>query len=263
LPDAGSLVEAYSTSGLNEYMHKHNPWANWQSCAPIGNQLPPETNQPFTAFPGSFESLPTVSFVVPDEQNDMHDGSTQQADAWLHDHLNRYYEWAQFHNSLLIVTFDEDDYSASNQIPTILAGPMICQGDSAEPINHFGLLLTLEQLYGLSTIGAAESAQPITSAFYPGARHWLAGDANFDGMVDTLDFTTLAEHFNAADQSWITGDFNSDGVINALDFNALASNFGRFAPEPSVAGSRIVPEPVHLTALSVSLSLRARRRLRG
>src|SRR4051794_14023985 len=77
LPAAGSMVEE-----AGDYKHKHNPWSNWQANAPVGNQLPPSTNQPFTSFPSTFSQLPTLSVVVPDQQNDMHDGSIEQGDAW-------------------------------------------------------------------------------------------------------------------------------------------------------------------------------------
>ncbi|MGI8584474.1 MAG: alkaline phosphatase family protein [Chitinophagaceae bacterium] len=43
----------------------------------------PETNQPFTAFPADFNLLPTVSFVIPSLDNDMHDGAILTGDTWL------------------------------------------------------------------------------------------------------------------------------------------------------------------------------------
>ena len=91
LPFAGFDGDtATAVPGQNQYQRKHNPVANWVNDAnPTGNFLPSSANQPFSAFqnigagPGGFNNLPTVSFVVPDEQNDMHDGSIAQADAWL------------------------------------------------------------------------------------------------------------------------------------------------------------------------------------
>jgi acid phosphatase len=46
-------------------------------------------------------------------EHDMHNGdakdSVPAADAWLQQNLDGYYQWAKSHNSLLIVTFDEND----------------------------------------------------------------------------------------------------------------------------------------------------------
>ena len=59
-----------------------------------------------------------LSFVIPNLKDDMHDGTITQADTWLNKNLSAYATWAQANNSLLIVTWDEDDYTESNQIPT-------------------------------------------------------------------------------------------------------------------------------------------------
>ena len=96
------------TSG--NYASRHVPWVNWQGTGP--NQLPAKVNQPFTAFPTNFKKLPTVSFVIPNVQNDMHDGTVAAGDTWLQQNISAYAQWAQSHNSLLIVTTDEDDTAA-------------------------------------------------------------------------------------------------------------------------------------------------------
>jgi hypothetical protein len=54
-----------------------------------------------------------VAFVIPNLNHDMHNGNPAQsipaADAWLRANPDGYYQWAKTHNSLLIVTFDEND----------------------------------------------------------------------------------------------------------------------------------------------------------
>ncbi len=167
LPSAGSLVTSYTTvSGQNQYVRKHNPWSDWQAPSPAPNQLPASTNQPFSAFPGNFASLPTLSVVVPNEQNDMHDGTISAGDAWLQNNIDAYRQWAATHNSLLIVTWDEDDSSASNQIATIFYGPMITTGQYSQTINHYSVLRTLEDLYGLLYAGNAATAAPLSSVVF-------------------------------------------------------------------------------------------------
>lgn len=153
LPSAGSTV---CTSG--EYARKHVPWVNFTN-------VPASANQPFTSFPADFTTLPTVSFVIPDLLDDMHDGTIAQGDAWLQQNMNAYIQFAQSHNSLLIITWDEDDSSMSNQVPTIFLGPMVKQGQFAETINHFNVLRTIEDLYGLTHAGAAANATPITDVW--------------------------------------------------------------------------------------------------
>jgi len=168
LPSMGSLVTSATTvSGQNQYVRKHNPWTDWQSNSPGVNQLLPSTNQPLSAFASAanFASLPTISIVVPNEQNDMHDGSIAAGDSWLAANLDAYKQWTIGHNSLLVVTWDEDDSSASNQVATIMYGPMVRPGQYAETINHYSVLRTIEDMYGLPHAGNAASATTITDAF--------------------------------------------------------------------------------------------------
>jgi acid phosphatase len=136
---------SYSGCKFGSYMRKHNPLSNWLDLAKF--------NQPFSAFPQDFAKLPTVSFVVPNQLNDMHDGSVAQGDLWLSQNFEQYARWALTHNSLLIVTWDEDNGSSANHIPTIFVGGMIRQGKSSQRINHYTLLRTISDLYGLPYIG--------------------------------------------------------------------------------------------------------------
>ena len=73
--------------------------------------------------------------------------------------------WAKTHNSLLIVTFDEDQGTSSNQIATIFVGPMVKTGKYRENINHYNVLRTLEAIYGLAYTGKAASSTTITDVW--------------------------------------------------------------------------------------------------
>jgi len=158
LPVAGFNGE---TSGF--YARKHNPVTNWMGNGI--NQVSQATNQPFTAFPTDFSLLPTVCFVVPNLQNDMHNGtdpgSITTGDEWISNNLNNYIQWAKTNNSLFIVTFDEDDNSTSNHIATIMTGQMVVQGNYTTKINHFSILHTIERMYGLPSIGDSVISAPI------------------------------------------------------------------------------------------------------
>ncbi len=156
LPSAGSTV--CNAGGSSGYYRKHNPWVDFAS-------VPAAANQPFTAFPTDFTTLPTLSFVVPNQLHDMHDGTIAQGDTWLSDNLGTYATWAGTHNSLLIVTWDEDDFFGTNQIATIFYGAHVAPGSYSEHIDHYSVLRTLEDMYGLRTVGASTTATPITDCW--------------------------------------------------------------------------------------------------
>jgi len=152
LPSVGSAV-----CSAGKYARKHVPWANFTN-------IPPTNSVPFSAFPmGSYASLPTVSFVIPNNDDNMHDGSIAAGDAWLKRQLSGYANWAVANNSLLIVTWDEDDNTSRNQIPTVFYGAHVQRGSYNEQITHYNVLSTLEQMYGLPKTGNAAAAPAITA----------------------------------------------------------------------------------------------------
>jgi len=152
-----SMPEVGDTNCMyRAYHRKHNPVANWQ-----GTRLPAKVNRPFDDFPTDFSILPTVSFVIPNQNNDMHDGSFADADNWLKMHISPYVDWAMKHNSLLILTWDEDHYQSNNRIATILVGPMVRSGTSDQLINHYNVLRTILDFYGLPGLGASSDSEPI------------------------------------------------------------------------------------------------------
>ncbi|WP_081413431.1 alkaline phosphatase family protein [Aneurinibacillus terranovensis] len=71
LPSVGYTGAKYASSLFSwdrGYARKHNPWVNF-------NNLPAVVNMPLSSFPKDYAALPTVSFVIPNLQHDMHDGS--------------------------------------------------------------------------------------------------------------------------------------------------------------------------------------------
>jgi hypothetical protein len=149
LPRAGSTV-----CNAGAYARRHVPWIDFTN-------LPRSVNQPWSAFPKDYAKLPTLSFVIPNVNHDMHDGTVKQGDTWLQQHLSAYARWAKTHQSLLVVTWDEDDNSQSNQIPTVIVGAGITPGRITTRVTLYSLLRLFEDLYGLHRLGASATAPAI------------------------------------------------------------------------------------------------------
>jgi acid phosphatase len=150
LPRAG-----YQGCTLGDYARRHVPWTDFAN-------LPRSVNQPLSAFGTNYARLPTLSFVIPNLMHDMHNGTIAQGDSWLRQHLGGYVRWARTHNSLLVLTWDEDDTGHGNRIATIIVGAHVKAGRYSEHVTHYRMLRTLEALERVSPLGLAAKTRPIT-----------------------------------------------------------------------------------------------------
>ena len=145
------------------YARKHSPWTDF-------DDVPAAASRPLSDMPTDFSRLPTVSFVVPNLCHDMHDCSVEVGDRWLAQNIDPYARWARTHNSLLIVTFDESeaDGDRDNHIATVAVGQRVMRGPVTERTDHYRLLRTIEDLYGLRPLGHSAEAAKIRSLWQTG-----------------------------------------------------------------------------------------------
>lgn len=191
LPAIGSVVDVFPEGSETIYARKHVPWISFANV-PNGATVETSSNLRFEDFPtnsSGYAALPTVAFVIPNLDNDMHNGDSAQSipagDRWLRENLDAYYQWAKRNNSLLILTFDENNdrrgyagltnpfvdpsnsahcvdrelcIDLQNRIATIFAGAHIKPGAYTEGngITHVNILRTLEAMYGLKRAGAQQ-----------------------------------------------------------------------------------------------------------
>jgi len=148
----------YTKSGPLPYNKNHNAavWYNdiTSNKAACANMLP------FTAFDPAH--LRSFSYVVPNDNNDMHTGSSKAAqikagDAWLKAHVPAMLAGG----AEVIVTWDEGTRS-NEHIATIAIGGTAKKGaKDAAAYTHFGLLAGLEDVYGVPRLNAARTATPV------------------------------------------------------------------------------------------------------
>ena len=180
LPSIGYTGATSPTTGTY-YARKHAPWVNWQAGATNG--IPAADHVPFSSFPTDFNTLPTLSFVIPNQVNDMHNGtvtaSVAPGDLWVQNNLNAYIQWCKTHNSILILTFDEDDATQNNKIFSCVTGQWIRGGTYTQPITHYNVLRSLEDLYRLTPAGASVDSSVIRDI-------WLKTDICNNGSLTII-----------------------------------------------------------------------------
>lgn len=173
---AGSYEESMPSNcdltNSGSYAVRHNPEGYYTNIrtACAANDVPMgSTSSGALASALSSGSLPTFSFVTPNVCNDMHDCSVQTGDAWLQSWIPKIIASPPYQagNTVVFITWDEDDSQTGNHVATIVLSPYTSPGTkSGTAFTHYSLLRTTEELLGVSSfLGNAASATSMRAAF--------------------------------------------------------------------------------------------------
>ena len=100
--------------------------------------------------------LPNYSFYTPNMFNDGHDTSLEVASSWLKGFIrNLESTVAMQQRTLVVITWDEGG-NRDNKVLTLLLGTVVNPGKYPTPLTHYSLLRTIEDNFGLSTVGAGD-----------------------------------------------------------------------------------------------------------
>jgi hypothetical protein len=148
------------------YAKKHTPFAYYEDIA--SNPARCRRIVPFTTLAGDLRSgaLPAYSFVSPNLCDDAHDCSLQTADRFLAQTVPPLLRELGPHG-FLVLTWDEGtldtgccDVAHGGRIATVLAGPDVRRGArDARPVDHYGVLATVERALGLPALGGAADSR--------------------------------------------------------------------------------------------------------
>ena len=166
-----------------QYVAKHNGivnFANMQTPTELGKMFP------LTQLAADLKAgtVPNFSYIVPDECNDMHGappwcvdsnstGSIQQSfliaqgDRFTGNVVNQITSSSMWQtgNNAIVITFDEGN-TANSQILTIVITNHGPRGVSDKTsFNHFSLLASLQQTFGLGCLLNSCTASPMTNLF--------------------------------------------------------------------------------------------------
>ncbi len=156
-----SMTTNCQQTSSGTYAVKHNPAAYYTNirlaCAtqdvPLGST--PDVSAAFT-------------FITPNLCNDMHDCTVTAGDTWLSTELPKILDSSQYAagTTAVFLTWDEDDSSASNQVPTLVVAPSTALGTlSGSAFSHYSMLRTTEEMLGQGLLGNAATALSMRSAF--------------------------------------------------------------------------------------------------
>lgn len=169
--------------GGTDYAAKHNPFRYYddvRSSRTMCDHLLPYGNLP-PLLAGAADKVPRFVWVTPNLCDDGHDCPASTAAAWLTRFVaavTRSAAWRD--NGVLFVTWDESESSdaavlphdrvvssgGGGQVMTLVIAPGLRPGLRVNvPYNHYSLLATVEDAFGLARLRNAASATPMSAFF--------------------------------------------------------------------------------------------------
>ncbi len=148
----------------DSYGKKHNPFMYFDHIR--NDPAACARDQPFSSFYPALDSgrLPAFSMVSPNMCHDGHSCALRDSDAWVNSFAAHVIGSAWFQRGgVLIITYDEGvggagccDVAAGGHIPTWVISSHTPAGARLDtPVDHAGVLRTVESLYGLRFLGDA------------------------------------------------------------------------------------------------------------
>jgi acid phosphatase len=159
-----------TTTDSGTYAQKHNPFVHYtaivnnpQRCAA---HVIPKTSLLSHLANGD---VANYTWITPNLCNDMHDCSVATGDAWLQKYVTAILASPAWDaKSVIFITFDEGQSSigGGGRIPLIVVSPRTRAGTVVAPAyNHYNLLATLEQAWGMTRLGHAAGAAVLKEFF--------------------------------------------------------------------------------------------------
>ena len=160
LPRAG-----YTGAFSGRYAKKHNPFLYFRDVSESHTRL--ERIVPLARFARDDRAgtLPDFSLVVPDLCHDMHDCSVATGDRWLGSFVRPLLRGSRTDRLAIFVVFDEGSTNAhgGGHVPALVLGPLVRpHAVTGATLDHYSLLRTVEDAWGLPRLGRSRTAAPIT-----------------------------------------------------------------------------------------------------
>jgi hypothetical protein len=144
------------------YAKKHNPFAYFRPIAANPERAQRLVPLRELATDLAANDLPDFALVVPDLCHSMHDCPVSVGDRWLRRTVG---PLLGLPHTAIFITFDEGGTSVrgGGHIATLAVGTAVRAGVRFRPVtNHYGLLRTIEQAWGLPRLGRSATTRPIT-----------------------------------------------------------------------------------------------------
>jgi hypothetical protein len=166
-----------------KYARKHVPFMSFQKVQKqeFRNVVSVNTKDPHNAFvtdvqnsrrdpkDPKYKPLATYMFYSPNLDDDGHDTNLGTASTWLKNFLENWFPPDARAGTLIVLTYDESEppEKKNNHIYTVLLGDMLKKGQKVgEPYDHFDLLRTIEDNFGLKPLNVGDAKAKVITGIW-------------------------------------------------------------------------------------------------
>jgi hypothetical protein len=159
----GMTTEAGCMRSPYPYALKHNPFAYYGGACP-SNVVPIEALDADLA-----GDTPNFVWITPGLCHDGHDCAVDIAGTWLDGLVSRIVSSDAWRSGgMLFIVWDEGDGGDGNLVPLIVLTRNATGTRIETQYDHYSLLATIEDIFGLPRLGAAATALPLTQLIASG-----------------------------------------------------------------------------------------------
>ncbi|HYQ78653.1 MAG TPA: alkaline phosphatase family protein [Solirubrobacterales bacterium] len=163
----------FTGAAYGDYAKRHDPFVYFPLITAVPARCKQIVPEALLRSDLRHHRLPDLGWLTPDLCDDAHDCSLAAADEHLRTVVPQIRRQLGAHG-LLILTFDEGTSNVGccgapggGRVATILVGPHVPAGTTlAAPANHYSLLASLEDRFGLGRLRRAALAKPLAPALF-------------------------------------------------------------------------------------------------
>jgi len=168
-----SMTQRCQTATAGRYAARHGPWPYWlgahERSLCRANDVPAgTTGRGALVHDIRTGALPVTGELTPDFCNDGHDCPLSTADRWLRrwvSVLRAGSDW-RYGRLTIVITFDEDDYSAANKVAFVVLDPRLSHTVVRRACDHYCLTRWLDENARVRLLRHAASAPDLRAAFH-------------------------------------------------------------------------------------------------
>lgn len=158
----------FTGASKGKYYRKHNPLISYDNVRNNANRCAKIVNANELLTDIKSNTVPQYCFYTPNIDHDGHNTGLSGGADWVYSFLPPLMQEPHFTDgTLVVITYDEDNYKDQNQVFTLLMGSMVTSGaQDSHHYTHYSLLRTIEENWSLGSLQRNDATANVFQSFH-------------------------------------------------------------------------------------------------